>query len=86
METLNDAWVFRCGATAPHYRRETRKVEVEPGLGYVKFYFTMASKGGGNTDVRLEVGNEDLPTLLRMIADVMASSRPEVRDPVGVPG
>ncbi len=40
---------------------------MEPSKGELRFRFSIASKGGGVTDIQLSVGKEDLPDILNEI-------------------
>ena len=72
---LSDTWVIRGGVTAAYWTRETKKVsaKVKDGLHVM---FSIASKGGGTTGVRLEIGLTDI----RKLVVSLASSHPELAD------
>lgn len=69
MHALKDSRVGRCGATKPQYDFETSEVEAEVGAIGMRLLFSLSAAGGGRTYVRLTIGNEDLPLLLRLIAE-----------------
>lgn len=75
MPALKHATVSRSGVTVNHYNFETSKASVSATDDWLRFHFVMASKGGGNTDVQLEVGALDFPLVLKLIA----ASGPEAR-------
>jgi hypothetical protein len=70
MPELTDTRVLRGGVTARWLEFETKKCsfEVDKSDKSLDFHFTLASKGGGTTEVLLRVGQGDLPMILDTIA------------------
>jgi hypothetical protein len=58
------AKVLRSGRTARTWKDETERVDLDPGREGLRFTFSLASKGGGVTDVRLAVGTNDFRAVL----------------------
>ncbi len=70
MPELKNTEIFRGGVTAPYLKLETRRCMCVMGgaEGPLTFYFSIASKGGGTTKVRLAIGKADLPAILEEVA------------------
>jgi len=69
MTLLKDAKVRRGGVTA-HYWYETIDHVDLAAKDALHLRFSMASKGGGHTQVQMEIGPEGFPTLLEMMSIV----------------
>ena len=68
MKKLSAASVFRSGRTAQGWNRESADVSVSED-GPFSVRFSLKSKGGGITDVKVTIGSEDFASLLQgMIA------------------
>jgi hypothetical protein len=63
MTKLTNATVYRSGRTARSWTHETDKVEIYDERETVRFRFSLASKGGGITDVKLNIGPDDFSAL-----------------------
>ena len=63
MAKLKDANVYRAGKTARHKNLETKKVSLMSLWGTLDLGFSLASKGGGETEVQLKIGPEDFSDL-----------------------
>jgi len=71
MAELKNTRVYRGGQTARNMNFETGEVSLHaPSLIYFKF--TMDSKGGGKTEVRVEIEPDDFPAL---VAAMMKADR-----------
>ncbi len=70
-KSLGSTKVWRAGATKTRWQNETSNCDfqVNKKTGELEFYFSIASKGGGITEIKLAVGEEDLPKLLNDISD-----------------
>ncbi len=65
MEKLVNSQVFRSGQTARSWNAGTHEVKVQGDPpSHVVFRFDLSSKGGGVTEIKLEVGTKDFPALL----------------------
>lgn len=73
---LQHSKVKRGGVTANYWYGETETITATTTKGGLEFRFTLPSKGGGETDVLITVGAEDLRPLLKDIA----SSLPALAD------
>lgn len=73
---LESAEVMRSGSTESTWRVESEecKFNIVPSSGSIEFSFSIASAGGGKTDIKLKIGEEDLPTILNKILDVHSSN------------
>jgi hypothetical protein len=73
MTDMKHTEIFRGGVTASYLSPETRqcsfRINVE-GMS-LDFKFELASKGGGTTCVRVQIGLDDLPSMLEAIATEM---------------
>lgn len=68
MKKLKAAVVWRAGRTARSWNHETNKVELDTEKELLQFKFSLTSKGGGITDVRLTIGADDFaPLALAML-------------------
>ena len=68
MESVEGAILRRAGRTARYWTRENRAVEVgQSDLGII-IRTSMASKGGGITEVQIEITRAEFPRLLRLLA------------------
>lgn len=71
-QQLKSAMVFRGGRTANSKTFETNEVNVRNENEKMSFRFSLASKGGGITDVTLSVGPDDFAAI---IASMMNADR-----------
>lgn len=75
MEELKHSNVKRSGSSVNYWNNENTKVSGGINDGF-RFVFSIASKGGGRTDVCLTVGPEDIRPLLIDVAE----QHPELAD------
>ena len=70
MVDLKHSKVFRGGSTAPNLTFESSACQMSASRSEdaLEFNFTIASKGGGNTDVLLRIGRGDVAAILEEIA------------------
>jgi hypothetical protein len=70
MSNLKHSKIYRSGITARAWAHETRECTFGTNAKErsMEFRFCLASKGGGTTEVLLQVGIEDLPQILEAIA------------------
>jgi hypothetical protein len=67
---LADSKVHRGGATADCLGFETSDIDFHvEGFRGTQFCFGIASKGGGTTIIRVDVGDKDIPLILREILE-----------------
>ena len=66
---LQHSSVKRGGVTSPYWSGGTKEITAVVSEGCVEFVFTLPSKGGGETQVQLAVGLEDLRDLLEQLAE-----------------
>ena len=73
---LQHTKIFRSGATAKNHNFETDVcvAAVVPTTKSVSLSFSLKSKGGGNTYVSVNIGLEELPTILDTIAEELPES------------
>lgn len=66
---LKNTKVYRSGSTVNHWNFEHKncKFSVDPHSNNLNLIFTIASKGGGNTDVKVSIGKEDIPHIMNEI-------------------
>lgn len=76
MSNLKHAKIYRSGITARTWAHETRECTFGTNVKErsMEFRFCLASKGGGTTEVLLQVGVEDLPQILESIANKFPES------------
>jgi hypothetical protein len=68
MKKLSVAQVYRAGRTARTWNFETSKVQLSSEARFM-LRFSLSSKGGGITEVKVTIGSEDFASLLQaMIA------------------
>jgi hypothetical protein len=74
MTELNHTTVWRGGVTAKYWYGAINYVSIS-SASELRFRFTMPSKGGGDTNVEMQVGPEDFPTILEamMLVDRQAA-------------
>ncbi|EGU30876.1 MULTISPECIES: hypothetical protein [Vibrio] len=68
---LKNTSVYRAGATERYWKKESNKCryEIDKSNGSLDIYFSIASKGGGTTDIKVTIGKDDLPSVLNDILD-----------------
>lgn len=71
MAELRDTRVFRGGATASELKHETNSCWFGASSSGLVFRFSIASKGGGRTEISLQVGAADIPAIVSSIACAM---------------
>ncbi|WP_200156988.1 hypothetical protein [Allochromatium vinosum] len=73
MASLSSTKIYRGGKTANHLNFESKKCSfhVNPKDKSLDLRFELKSKGGGTTEVLLEIGEDDFPALLKAIAQKM---------------
>ncbi len=76
MPALKDTAVRRGGVTARHWYETIRSVAIS-AAAQINIGFSMDSKGGGRTQIQMEIGPEDFPTLLQMMSIVNRQSAME---------
>lgn len=76
MAELKNTKIYRGGVTAPNLTLETRTCSFHANVKEksVDIKFNLASKGGGTTEVLLQIGLDDLPLILEAVADKMPES------------
>jgi hypothetical protein len=67
MAALKATTVSRGGVTSKRWYEHINSVSINPSTG-VQIRFSMSSKGGGYTDVSVEIRPEDFPTLLETMS------------------
>jgi hypothetical protein len=67
MTALKETKVRRGGVTARHWY-ETIHTVAATASSELRISFSMDSKGGGRTQVQMEIGPQDFPTLLEMMS------------------
>jgi hypothetical protein len=74
--TLQHTVIFRSGATAKRHSFETNECSffVKPEVNSLNIEFKLNSKGGGVTEVRVCIGVQDLPAILKRIAEEIPQS------------
>jgi hypothetical protein len=65
---LKNSAVKRGGVTSPYWYGGTTSVSAAANAEGLRFDFTLPSKGGGDTQIQMSVGLEDLSALLRDLA------------------
>lgn len=70
MAKLKRSRIWRGGSQAGGYSPEKTPISIVTGQG-VLIDFTIASKGGGRTALRVQLLSEDFPKVLTAIATVM---------------
>jgi len=70
MDSLKDTKVFRCGSSETYLREENSNCtfSINSNFQKLKFNFSLPVPGG-TTDVCLEIGKNDLPNILKIIAN-----------------
>ncbi len=73
MIRLKSTKVYRGGVSASELRRESTisRARVDKGSKSLEFEFNIASKGGGTTQILLEIGQEDFKSILNEIASLL---------------
>ena len=71
MDNLKDTKIFRCGSSEKSLREESSNCTFSVDSNYktLEFNFSILVPGRGTTDVRLQIGKNDLPHLLNTIAN-----------------
>lgn len=67
MPALKGTTVRRGGVTARYWYETIDSVSISAAT-QINIAFTMDSKGGGRTQVQMEIGPEDFPTLVQMMS------------------
>ncbi len=70
MPSLNNAKVHRGGRTARFLVLETGQVDLTSTAQSIRFHHFLNSKGGGQTEVALDVGPKDFPQVIEMMIKV----------------
>ncbi|NMF90229.1 hypothetical protein [Aromatoleum petrolei] len=65
---LKHSAVKRGGVTSSYWYGTTQNVDGYTGPEGLRFSFTLPSKGGGDTQIQVSVGLEDLSALLKELA------------------
>jgi hypothetical protein len=73
MAKLGSAQVFRAGRTARSWNHENDKVDLDSRDDSLELLFSLSSKGGGVTEVRVTIGGDDFGTLARGMAQANRS-------------
>ena len=68
MEEVEGAILRRAGRTASSWTIEGRPVLVGPSESGITIRTSMASKGGGISDIEIEFPRAEFPRLLRLLA------------------
>ena len=66
---LRHSSVKRGGVTSQYWYGGTQEIFAELSEGGLGFSFTLPSKGGGETQIQLSLGVEDLRVLLEQLAE-----------------
>jgi hypothetical protein len=74
---LTDAKVYRCGAATldEEYRFETKYCKLSAKNGAIRFELIIASKGGGDTAILLEIGFADQRLILDTLVDLLVENK-----------
>ena len=67
MPALKGTTVRRGGVTARYWYETINSVSIS-AASQINIAFSMDSKGGGRTQVQMEIGPEDFPTLVQMMS------------------
>jgi hypothetical protein len=71
MTKLDNSHILRAGRTASSFRFEAGDVTIGPGsTNSLHLYFSIASKGGGITDLSINIGSSDFDQLLDLMINV----------------
>lgn len=65
---LQNSLVRRGGKTSSTWSGNTERILAYTDNKGLRFRFSIPSKGGGETDIQLSVGNEDMAELLKALA------------------
>jgi hypothetical protein len=68
MKALKHVRISRSGVTARRYHFETSQCRYGVDEDGLRLRFDIASKGGGRTDILVEIGSDGLPAILEEIA------------------
>ncbi len=73
-KSLQDTVISRCGKTARHTNEETRSVRLSMTAGVdepskMRLFFLISSKGGGKTEIYVDIGPQDFAHLLEAMVD-----------------
>jgi hypothetical protein len=74
---LEDSDVRRAGVTSSRWSYATSSITVTAEES-LDFRFKVSSKGGGETDIMLSVGKDDIPCLIELIANSMPDLAPDI--------
>lgn len=66
---LQNSSVKRGGVTSQYWYGSTQQISAVLSKGGIDFSFTLPSKGGGETQVQLSLGIEDIRALLEQLAE-----------------
>lgn len=66
---LQNSEVQRAGVTAAYWSKGTTEITAEITFEKLNFLFAIPSKGGGKTQVSLDIGIEDIVRILDKLAD-----------------
>jgi hypothetical protein len=82
MPKLKNTKIYRGGSTSNTYKYETddclcyvQPSDSDNNPNSLNLHFSLASKGGGITDVKVTIGKDDLPIILTEIVRYMPKSR-----------
>ncbi|WP_353645022.1 hypothetical protein [Mesorhizobium sp. WSM2239] len=62
--------VYRGGITSPYISLETKNISITPLEKDLRIAFSIASKGGGTTRVRVDIDRRDFQAMIREMMDV----------------
>ncbi len=76
MIQLKDTMIYRGGATAQKWYSTHKDCEfkISPKKNSLQFFFSIPSKGGGTTDIKLEVDPRDIATIFNKIVESMSDN------------
>ncbi len=72
MENLKNTAIYRGGQKSSQelgFENKECTLDIDPTFKTSDFKFNLASKGGGTTSIRLEIGKNDWPIILKKIAN-----------------
>ncbi len=76
MIQLKDTTIYRGGSKAQQWYSSHKGCEfkISPKNNSLQFFFSIPSKGGGTTDIKLDVGPRDIATICNKIVESMSDN------------
>lgn len=71
MPNMKDTKIYRGGAASSYSSLETKECsfDIKQGIGELNLFFCLASKGGGQTAVHLQIGMSDIAAIMEDLAN-----------------